>query len=60
MNAKQYMDVDGLRQPGEVREGRHRVGVNWNGSICARAQEPDDRYGYPKEGYPIWMDNVGV
>jgi spermidine/putrescine transport system substrate-binding protein len=37
------------------------AGVNWNGwSLRARLQNPALVYGFPKEGYPIFMDNVSV
>jgi spermidine/putrescine transport system substrate-binding protein len=37
------------------------AGVNWNGwSLRARLQNPALVYGFPKEGYPIFMDNVVV
>ncbi|MCB2124153.1 MAG: extracellular solute-binding protein [Rhodobacteraceae bacterium] len=33
--------------------------VYWNGAIFrARLANPDVVYGYPKEGYPLWMDQV--
>ncbi len=37
------------------------AGVNWNGaSMRARLQNDDLAYGYPKEGYPVWMDSAGI
>lgn len=35
--------------------------VNWNGSTMrARLANPNVVYGYPKEGYPIFMDSIGI
>ncbi|WP_347310290.1 extracellular solute-binding protein [Defluviimonas sp. SAOS-178_SWC] len=35
--------------------------VNWNGSTFrARLANPNVVYGYPKEGYPLWMDSIAV
>lgn len=35
--------------------------VNWNGSTMrARVANPDVAYGYPKEGYPLFMDSVAL
>ncbi len=35
--------------------------VYWNGAIFrARLQNDKVHYGYPKEGYPLWMDQVAL
>ncbi|MGB3176389.1 MAG: extracellular solute-binding protein, partial [Albidovulum sp.] len=35
--------------------------VNWNGSTMrVRLANPDVVYGYPREGYPVWMDSVAL
>ena len=35
--------------------------VYWNGAIMrARLKNPDVAYGYPKEGYIVWMDSVAL
>ena len=37
------------------------AGVNWNGSTFRmRLQNENIRFGYPKEGFPLWMDSVAV
>jgi len=42
-------------------QGDFLAGVNWSGaSFRARLKNPALHYGYPKEGFPLWMDNVAI
>jgi len=57
---KDWLTIDSATTEKYVK-GDLAGGVNWNGaSFRARLQNPDIIFGYPKEGYPIWMDNVAV
>lgn len=41
--------------------GDFSAGIYWNGATMrARLQNADLAYGYPKTGYPIWMDSATV
>jgi spermidine/putrescine transport system substrate-binding protein len=45
----------------KLSSGDVMASVNWNGSTFrARLANPTVVYGYPKEGFPVWMDSVAV
>ncbi|WP_417807571.1 extracellular solute-binding protein [Thioclava sp.] len=45
----------------KLSSGDYAASVNWNGSTMrARINNPDIVYGYPREGYPLFMDSVGI
>ncbi|MGJ8571352.1 MAG: extracellular solute-binding protein [Hoeflea sp.] len=45
----------------KLSNGEYPATVNWNGSTFrARGNNPTVAYGYPKEGYPLWMDAVAI
>ncbi|WP_083100417.1 extracellular solute-binding protein [Pseudophaeobacter leonis] len=45
----------------KLSSGDYAASVNWNGSTMrARVNNPDVVYGYPKEGYPLFMDSVAL
>ena len=45
----------------QMVKGDFAGGTDWSGAAFrARLQNPDLVYGYPKEGYPVWMDNLGI
>lgn len=45
----------------KLSSGDYVATVNWNGSTFrARVNNPDVVYGYPQEGYPVWMDSMAI
>ncbi|MCB1972286.1 MAG: extracellular solute-binding protein [Geminicoccaceae bacterium] len=61
VNAKpHWMSMDyGMTE--KLSNGDVMASVNWNGSTFrARLNNPDVEYGYPKEGYVVWMDSAAI
>ena len=47
--------------PETYSKGDVAAGANWNGyTFRARLQNPAVKFAYPKEGFPIWMDNAAI
>ena len=45
----------------KMPRGDFAAAFYWNGAAFrARVAKPSIQYGYPKEGFPLWMDNVIV
>jgi len=61
MEAKpKWISMD-YTNPDKYAKGDLAAGVNWNGwSFRARQQNDKLKFGYPEEGYVIFMDNVSV
>ncbi|SMH37987.1 extracellular solute-binding protein [Mesorhizobium australicum] len=44
-----------------MAKGDYAATVNWNGaSLRMRDAKASIHYGYPNEGYPLWMDNAAI
>jgi spermidine/putrescine transport system substrate-binding protein len=60
-NAKPYwlsMDYD---SEGKLSANDIMAALTWNGpTLRARLNNPPVQYGYPVEGYPLWMDSVAL
>jgi spermidine/putrescine transport system substrate-binding protein len=45
----------------KMPRGDFAAAAYWNGAVFrARLAKPSIKFGYPREGYPIWMDSVVV
>ncbi len=45
----------------KLPNGDYSAVYYWNGAVMrSRLANPDIRFGYPKEGYPIFMDSVAI
>lgn len=61
INAKQHWASMDYGTTERMANGDWAASVNWSGeTFRSRLLNPDVVYGYPKEGYPLWMDSVAL
>jgi len=61
LNGKQYWASMDYGTTEHMANGDWSASVNWSGeSFRSRLKNPNVVYGYPKEGYPVWMDSVAL
>lgn len=61
MNAKPFWASMDYGTTEKMANGDWAASVNWSGeTFRARLVNPNVVYGYPKEGYPLWMDSVAL
>jgi spermidine/putrescine transport system substrate-binding protein len=61
LEAKQHWLSMDYGMTEKLAGGDVAASLNWNGSTYrARLQNPDIVYGYPQEGYSVWMDNLAI
>jgi spermidine/putrescine transport system substrate-binding protein len=61
VEAKQHWVAMNYGNIEAMTKGDYSATVNWNGaSLRMRLENPDIQYGYPKEGYGVWMDSVAI
>ncbi|GLS87945.1 putrescine-binding periplasmic protein [Cypionkella aquatica] len=61
INARQYWISMDYGTTERMANGDWAASVNWSGeTFRSRLKNPNVVYGYPKEGYPLWMDSVAL
>ena len=53
-----WLSMDFVTKDGYAK-GDFAAGMLWNGdALRARRENPALRFGFPQEGFPLWMDNI--
>lgn len=61
VNAKKDWASMDYGSGGQMAQGEISAAVNWSGaSFRTRMLNPKIQFGYPQEGFPVWMDNVAI